>query len=120
MVKLINCALLPCYQMKYLLIAPVVGMMMLGFLPELLSIAEDTQDKTIAFADDMNSAIDCATRALPLELCSPGLSTYDWTPEINRTMSLDQRMIEVLEDYDFNASTVNIDEEKGTITIIRA
>jgi hypothetical protein len=103
--------------MKYLLIAPVVGMMMLGFIPELLSVAEDTQTKAIDYADDMNSAIDCATRALPLELCSPDLSSYDFTPEINRTVALDKRMLEVLKEYQFENATVTIDDENGTITI---
>jgi hypothetical protein len=103
--------------MKYLMVAPFVGLMMLGILPQLMTLAEDTQDKAVRFADDMNGAMDCATRALPLEMCSPGLTSYDFSPEIERTVSLDKRMLEVLEDYDFENATVTIDEEKGTITI---
>lgn len=70
--------------MDNIIVVPVVGVMMLGFMASLVEIAESTQDKAVAFADDMNKAMDCATRGIPIEICSPNLMSQDFQPEIDR------------------------------------
>ncbi len=94
--------------MKEILIYPVVAIMILGFVPQLLTVAESSQAKAISFADDMNNAIDCATRGIALEICSPDLMNHDFTPELNQTVRISQDMLSHLENQDFNATNVTI------------
>lgn len=69
---------------KALVILPVFFTLIIGVAVELQSIAEDTSDKALAFASDMNSAMPCATQGIPLEQCSPELFSYDFTSEQER------------------------------------
>jgi len=85
-------------EVSYIVVAPVVGLLLLGFANDLFQIAEDTQDKVTVFADDMNNAVDCATRGIPIEVCSPRLMEQDFTGDINRTIELNQEIIEMLEE----------------------
>jgi len=95
-------------------IMPIVGLMILGFLPQLVTIAESSSDKAIEFADDMNSAIDCATTARPLEECSPELYEHDFTEEIDETLKLTEEIIALSADY---ASEIEVIEEEDIIII---
>ena len=68
--------------MKELLVAPAVILVVLGALTQFEDIALDTSDKALAFSDDMNGAMDCATRGIPIRECSPDLmGGYDFTQE---------------------------------------
>jgi len=88
--------------MKELLIAPVVILMILSFTPRLLNIAESSQEKAVNFADDMNAAIDCATRGIPLEVCSPDLMEHNFDTEINKTIELNSEILEMLAEYNIS------------------
>jgi hypothetical protein len=72
--------------MDSMITIPVVGVMMLGFMASLVEIAESTEDKAIAFADDMNNAMDCATRGIPIEVCSPNIMNHDFDVESDRLL----------------------------------
>ena len=61
--------------------------MILGFAMELNNIAEDASAKTLRFADDMNNAIPCAAKGIPVAVCSPNLAATDFTPELERYMA---------------------------------
>ena len=82
--------------MRELIILPVIGLALLGFVPELVAIASSSQDKAIDFADDMNAAIDCATRGIPLEICSPGLMSHDFQPEFESVSDINRRLLDYL------------------------
>jgi len=99
--------------MREIIILPVVGIMILGFLPQLLTIAESSQEKTIVFADDMNNAIDCATRGIALEICSPNLMAHDFNPEIEQTLELGAEITDTI-----NHQLENISQENDSIIIL--
>ncbi|PIO06818.1 hypothetical protein COT47_02645 [Candidatus Woesearchaeota archaeon CG08_land_8_20_14_0_20_43_7] len=73
--------------MKSLIIMPFIMVMVLGFVMELNSIAEDASGKSIKFAEDMSNAIPCAAKGIPIGVCSPDLTSYDFTPEMERYMA---------------------------------
>ncbi|MBN1275283.1 hypothetical protein JXA12_03245 [Candidatus Woesearchaeota archaeon] len=60
---------------------PLFMALIIGFATQLEDIANDTSDKALAFADDMNNAMECATKGIPISQCSPDLMGYDFTPE---------------------------------------
>lgn len=104
---------------------PVIGLLLIGFVPELVAVAQSAEEKAVLFADDMNSAIDCATRGVELSVCSPGLYDHDFSPELNRTVELNQEMIEYIEkieDIDYISETdlenITITEEEDRIVIV--
>jgi len=84
--------------MRTLIIMPVVGLMILGFVPDLIKVAESSSEKAIDFADDMNSAIDCATRGIPIEICSPDLMSHNFDQEINQTVQINSEILEMIEE----------------------
>ena len=90
--------------MKELLIAPVVILMILSFTPRLLDIAESSQDKAVDFADDMNAAIDCATRGIPIEICSPDLMSYNFDSEIEKTTKISSEILEMMKEYNVSVN----------------
>ncbi len=59
------------------ILLPVIMISLLGTGLTLADIADRASAKTIAFAEDAESALDCAFRGLPLEQCSPGLMTKE-------------------------------------------
>jgi len=85
-------------EVGYILITPVVALMVLGFANNLVEIAGDTQQKVTVFADDMNNAVDCATRGIPIEVCSPRLMEQDFSGEINNTIEINEEILEMLEE----------------------
>jgi len=73
--------------MKWLITLPIFFVLIFGFALELIDIAETTSSKVIYFADEMNNAMECATKGIHISECSPELLQIDFSPEINRTMS---------------------------------
>ena len=63
------------------LMLPVFMTLIIGVASQMEEIAQDTSDKALAFSDDMNNAMDCATRGVPIEECSPDLMKKDFGPE---------------------------------------
>ncbi len=103
--------------MKELILIPVIGIMILSFVPELLTIAESSQLKAVNLADDMNNAIDCATRGVALEECSPNLMSYNFTPELDRTVGLNKEVLELLDQYKDEYSNITV-TDLGNSTVI--
>lgn len=48
---------------------------------QLQNIATDTSDKAILFADNVESAVDCASEGAEIALCSPELMDTDFTDD---------------------------------------
>ncbi len=88
--------------MKQLLIAPVFVVMFLGFATQLVDIAESSSAKTLDYTKDMNDAIDCAVRGIDLSVCSPNLMNYDFEEEIDKTIKVNEEIIETLSKYEDN------------------
>jgi hypothetical protein len=72
---------------------PMCMLLIIGVATELENVAKDTSAKAIEFSTDMSNAMDCATRAIPISVCSPELMNQDFTPE-------KERFIEVLEEIE--------------------
>lgn len=60
---------------------PLFMTLILGFALQMENIAQESADKAIAFSDDMNNAMDCATRGIPISVCSPNLVEYDFSED---------------------------------------
>ncbi|MBW2982692.1 hypothetical protein KY327_00135 [Candidatus Woesearchaeota archaeon] len=60
---------------------PVFMTLIIGVATQMEDIAQDASDKALAFSDDMNHAMDCATRGVPIKECSPELMSHDFSPE---------------------------------------
>jgi hypothetical protein len=67
-------------MVKYILIMASFAIFMLSFTIALGKIAESAANKALVFSEDMNNAVDCAVRAIPIEQCSPNLIGYNFTP----------------------------------------
>ena len=75
--------------MKELLVGPVVIGILLSFFVQLESIANDTSTQAIAFADDMDSGLNCVLDGKLLVDCQPELFTdYTFHENLNETMDL--------------------------------
>ena len=74
--------------MKALLVAPAVLAIVLGLAIQLEEVARSSSEKALDFADDMNSAMDCARLGRPIRECSPGLYEMDFDDEIEQTMDI--------------------------------
>ncbi len=81
--------------MKALLLAPIALLVIMGFMTQLSDIAMSTSEKALNFADDMDNAMGCASRGIPVEECSPNLNKNDFTPEKNEFIDLNKKMIEM-------------------------
>ncbi len=68
-------------MVKELLTIPIVLAIVVGFGTQLETTANDVSAKTLAFTDDMNLAIPCATHGIPISECSPELLNYDFSEE---------------------------------------
>ena len=66
---------------KAVLTIPIIMTLVLGAVTQLEQIAQSSADKAVAFSDDMNSAMDCATKGIPIKECSPELLNHDFEQE---------------------------------------
>ncbi|MEM4260455.1 MAG: hypothetical protein QXG00_04420 [Candidatus Woesearchaeota archaeon] len=83
---------------RILLIMTTFSIFMLSFAVAMGKIAESSANKVLVFSEDMNNAIDCAIRAIPIEKCSPNLMNYTFNPDINEFKRITQNL------------TMNLDE----------
>ena len=75
----------------------VIGIL-LSFFVQLESIANDTSAQAIAFADDMNSGLDCVLDGKLLVDCQPELfQDYGFHENLNETMDVLNDMQDELE-----------------------
>ncbi len=71
--------------MKELLIIPIIAITILGIATSLVETAEESGEKVVAYAQDMNDAMDCAFLGKPLSDCSPELLETDFKEDISKT-----------------------------------
>ncbi|MCB9361959.1 hypothetical protein H6504_00855 [Candidatus Woesearchaeota archaeon] len=74
--------------MKELLIVPGVALLLISFAMQLESIAQDSGEKAVAYAEDMSAAMDCATHGILISECSPDLLSTNFDDELNRTQAV--------------------------------
>jgi hypothetical protein len=87
--------------MKALIFVPVAITIVLAFVLQLSDIAISTSDKTLNYADQMDSAVDCAFRGIPIQKCSPDLTNVDFEPELKEIINFNKLLIE---EYNLNLS----------------
>lgn len=71
--------------MKELLIIPIIAITLLGIASQLVETAEQSGEKVVSYAEDMNDAMDCAFLGKPLSDCSPDLLETDFKEDIQTT-----------------------------------
>lgn len=96
--------------LKEIMYASVFALLLTGLFLNLCSIAKETSDKTIAFADDMENVMDCATRGISIYYCSPDLATTNFEPELNKTRTVLNDTISDLKKYDQYHTSDMIDD----------
>ncbi|MBN2881860.1 hypothetical protein JXM83_07470 [Candidatus Woesearchaeota archaeon] len=57
----------------------------------LMDIAQNTADRTLVFATDMNLAIECATRGISVFECSPNLDPEPFKEQLKQTQEYLQK-----------------------------
>lgn len=103
--------------MRELIFIPVIAVMILGFMTQLSDIAMSTSDKTLNYADQMDSAVDCAFRGIPVEVCSPGLSNTNFEADTKEVIQLNKRMIEA---YGMDIEETMHNQTQATVEEIEA
>lgn len=74
--------------MKELVFAPIAVAVLLGMVTELQDLAQDTQDRTLQYTQDVVDALECAYQASPLTDCAPGITNDDFSQQIKETNAL--------------------------------
>lgn len=92
--------------MKALIIVPIAITVVLAFLVQLGDIAISTSDKALNYADQMDSAVDCAFRGIPVQKCSPDLTSVDFEPELKEIINFNKILID-----EYGLNLTEIDEE---------
>lgn len=75
-------------MVKELIYVSVFAILLTSLFANLYSIAKETSEKTVVFADDMKNAIDCATRGISIYYCSPDLDSEQFLDELNKTRAV--------------------------------
>lgn len=81
--------------MKELLLAPLAVLIILGFVTQLSDIATSTSEKALNYANEMDSAVDCAFRGVLISECSPNLVDTNFEPEIKETIDFNKKIMEL-------------------------
>jgi hypothetical protein len=74
-------------MLRELALISTTGLLILSLVTQLVAIGEDTSNKAVDYAQDMNMATDCAFKGIPLEECVPDLNDTNFSSEIERTKS---------------------------------
>ena len=72
--------------MNNMIVFPIFAIICLTFAMQLFDIAESTSEKALGFTQEMNNAVDCATRGVDMKKCSPELFDYDFEKEMENTI----------------------------------
>lgn len=67
-----------------LISVPMITLLIIGMATQLVDIAEDASDKTLLYAEDMTSSIDCAYLGQPLKDCSNELTETDFKQDLSQ------------------------------------
>jgi hypothetical protein len=78
--------------MKELIMVPLIATIILSFVAQLEPIAKESSDKAIEYAQDMNNAMECATKGIPISKCSPNLMDTSFTKELEETQRILENM----------------------------
>ncbi len=105
-------------MLKNLIIFPIFAVLFLSFAVQLVDIAESTSEKAIGFTLDMQEAVDCATRGVDMEICSPGLFEHNFDDEIKRTKEVNLEFIKEVKDK-INYTDDYIIKKEGNEIIIK-
>jgi len=106
---------------------PLIMVVIVGFATQLEDLALDSSEKALRFADDINEAMECATKGLPITWCSPNVTSYDFSPETEEFSAILDEMQEELSpliadletELDaMNASEIIYDNETNTTVIV--
>ena len=89
--------------MRFLIILPIAITIILAFVVQLSDIAISTSDKALNYSNEMDNAVDCAFRGIPIEKCSPNLNSKNFEPEINEIIDFNQILIR---EYGLNISEI--------------
>ena len=65
-----------------LLMVPLIAGVITSLASELVAQAEDVSNKTIDYTQQMNDALDCAFKGIPIRVCSPDLANVDFDEDI--------------------------------------
>ncbi len=68
-------------MLRELMVVPLIGLVILGFTVDLAHIAQSTSAKALNYADQMNSAVDCAFQGRAISQCSPDLLSTSFEPD---------------------------------------
>jgi hypothetical protein len=74
--------------MKELLMIPIIATIILGFVAQLEPIAQESSDKAVEYAQDMNNAMECAAKGIPISKCSPNLMDTSFKEELDNTQKI--------------------------------
>jgi|AntRauTorcE11897_2_1112592.scaffolds.fasta_scaffold194635_1 hypothetical protein len=78
--------------MKEYLLVPVIIASLMGVLTDLEDLSHQVSDKTVKFAQDATSALDCAYEARPLTECAPDITSKEFSDEIAQTNAILQEL----------------------------
>ncbi len=79
-------------MVKEMLAIPAITIVLLSYFSQMSELAENSADKAVDFAEDMNKAIDCATEARELSECSPNLFSQDFKEDIEKLQEQTKQM----------------------------
>ncbi|HDP73992.1 MAG TPA: hypothetical protein ENN46_03510 [Candidatus Woesearchaeota archaeon] len=74
-------------------IAVVIASLMLS----LAEITDEIAGKTESFASDINSAMDCAVRGIPVAVCAPKLANTDFKSDLSEYSQLIHETVSEIE-----------------------
>jgi hypothetical protein len=83
---------------KELFTIPIIMSVILGLSIQLVSIAESTSNKVVNYAENMESALDCAFLGIDVKECAPELDREHYLElkkELNNTKEIIDKMKEV-------------------------
>ncbi|MFW5991059.1 MAG: hypothetical protein ACOCQX_02410 [Candidatus Nanoarchaeia archaeon] len=103
-------------MIKEIFMYPALAILFLGFASQLMEIAESTSEKSVDFAYDMQNAVDCATKGVDMNECSPGLYEYEFDREMEDTIEANQQFIENIE-KEAAKENITISEKDGMLII---
>ena len=89
---------------KELITVPLVMSLLLGVTMELIEVAESSSEKVIDYANEMDSAIDCAFQGVDIGYCAPRLADgsmkEDFKDDLERTKELIDQLKELNQSLD--------------------
>jgi len=80
-------------MIKTAIIAPIVVILLAGFMLQLTDVAKEASAKVLNFTDDMNGALDCAFDSRSIYECSPDLPSYDFEGDLEDYKDINEEFI---------------------------